>query len=138
MNKICKRCGKSWESRVAEPKRCPFCVSPLWNKDRVRAVGGGAKPSPVLDGREVRVEKTGPHGLEDVKRVDLSFEYLVSSEPVAVRSLLEDSAKTKPDVKRETSDRGGRKPGQRRPVFQPVKAPREGADGQVLERIDSL
>lgn len=53
MNKICKRCGKGWESRVAEPKRCPFCVSPLWNKDRVRVVGGGAKPMPVLDGREV-------------------------------------------------------------------------------------
>lgn len=40
----CKRCGWTWESRTSEPKKCPSCFSPYWNKARVRAVTPKAKP----------------------------------------------------------------------------------------------
>ncbi|MEE9364809.1 MAG: hypothetical protein V3U92_19585 [Cellulophaga sp.] len=31
---ICKRCGHSWIPRVENPKWCPYCKSPYWNKER--------------------------------------------------------------------------------------------------------
>lgn len=34
----CKRCANDWNSYIPEPKYCPACKSPLWNKDRVRGV----------------------------------------------------------------------------------------------------
>lgn len=35
----CNRCGHKWVPREnAEPKVCPYCKSPYWNKKRVRAV----------------------------------------------------------------------------------------------------
>ena len=33
----CNRCNHSWHPRSSnEPKNCPKCNSPYWNKDRVR------------------------------------------------------------------------------------------------------
>jgi predicted Zn-ribbon and HTH transcriptional regulator len=33
----CKRCGYEWEPRIdQEPRQCPHCKSPSWNKERVR------------------------------------------------------------------------------------------------------
>ncbi len=38
----CNRCGHTWVPREnEEPKVCPNCKSPYWNKERVRGV---AKP----------------------------------------------------------------------------------------------
>ena len=35
----CGRCGHEWIPQItAEPKRCPKCKSPYWNKKRVRPV----------------------------------------------------------------------------------------------------
>ena len=37
MNLKCNRCNHSWYSRTPnEPKVCPKCKSPYWNKERVR------------------------------------------------------------------------------------------------------
>lgn len=31
----CKRCGYKWKPRIeTEPKQCPHCKSPYWNKER--------------------------------------------------------------------------------------------------------
>jgi predicted Zn-ribbon and HTH transcriptional regulator len=36
---ICKRCGWEWVKRIeTEPKNCPGCKSPYWNKKRLRPV----------------------------------------------------------------------------------------------------
>ena len=32
----CNRCGHKWKTRVIEPKQCPKCHSPYWNKPRIR------------------------------------------------------------------------------------------------------
>lgn len=32
----CKRCGWEWVPRVANPKWCPKCNSPYWNRERQR------------------------------------------------------------------------------------------------------
>ncbi len=33
----CNRCGHEWYPRSEkEPKNCPHCKSPYWNKERVR------------------------------------------------------------------------------------------------------
>jgi len=41
----CCRCRHRWLRRMAaEPRWCPNCHSPFWNKPRVRAPGGGRKP----------------------------------------------------------------------------------------------
>lgn len=33
----CKRCGHKWIPRVAqEPKVCPKCNSPYWNRKRIK------------------------------------------------------------------------------------------------------
>jgi len=32
---VCIRCGHSWATRM-NPKCCPKCKSPYWNKQRVR------------------------------------------------------------------------------------------------------
>jgi len=35
----CGRCGHKWTPREnGEPKVCPLCKSPYWNKERVRGV----------------------------------------------------------------------------------------------------
>src|SRR5687767_289491 len=35
----CKRCGHQWIPRIlTEPKTCPDCKSPLWNKDYQRKI----------------------------------------------------------------------------------------------------
>jgi DNA-directed RNA polymerase subunit RPC12/RpoP len=35
INKECLRCNYTWESRIKEePKQCPHCHSPYWNKPR--------------------------------------------------------------------------------------------------------
>jgi len=40
----CYRCRHRWLRRMAaEPRWCPNCHSPFWNKPRVRAPGGGRK-----------------------------------------------------------------------------------------------
>ena len=37
MDLSCNRCGHSWYSRTPnEPKVCPKCKSPYWNKKRVK------------------------------------------------------------------------------------------------------
>jgi len=34
---VCKRCGWDWGTRKEnDPKNCPKCCSPYWNKERVR------------------------------------------------------------------------------------------------------
>jgi len=41
----CNRCGHKWTPREnGEPKVCPSCKSPYWNKERIRNV---AKPISV-------------------------------------------------------------------------------------------
>lgn len=30
----CQRCGNTWIPRTPEPKQCPKCKSPYWNKTR--------------------------------------------------------------------------------------------------------
>ncbi len=37
--KTCKRCGADWQERVNDPRYCPLCKSPYWNKGRVRNAG---------------------------------------------------------------------------------------------------
>jgi hypothetical protein len=32
----CTRCKHQWVIREAEPKKCPKCGSPYWNKKRTR------------------------------------------------------------------------------------------------------
>lgn len=45
VNYTCNRCGHVWVPREnAEPKVCPHCKSPYWNKARVRGI---AKPIEV-------------------------------------------------------------------------------------------
>jgi predicted Zn-ribbon and HTH transcriptional regulator len=41
----CERCGNEWLPRDAEqePKFCPACKSPYWNKPRKNAVAQGKK-----------------------------------------------------------------------------------------------
>jgi len=34
MNYECLRCGRLWESRTKNPKQCPKCKSPYWNKPK--------------------------------------------------------------------------------------------------------
>jgi len=42
---VCNRCGHKWVPREnGEPKVCPSCKSPYWNRERVRGV---AKPIEV-------------------------------------------------------------------------------------------
>ena len=31
----CKRCGNEWSPIVENPKQCPKCKSPYWNKNRM-------------------------------------------------------------------------------------------------------
>lgn len=52
----CLRCDNEWESRVEFPKRCPVCVSPLWNVERKRAKGGGSKGGGVLGVEKLPVQ----------------------------------------------------------------------------------
>jgi DNA-directed RNA polymerase subunit RPC12/RpoP len=35
----CLRCGHEWQARVANPVRCPKCLSPYWNLPRRRVTG---------------------------------------------------------------------------------------------------
>lgn len=35
----CVRCGVNWSKRTEEPKYCPHCKSPYWNKVYVRKGG---------------------------------------------------------------------------------------------------
>ena len=37
--KTCKRCGADWQERVNDPRYCPLCKSPYWNKEKVRDAG---------------------------------------------------------------------------------------------------
>jgi len=32
--KVCKRCGADWKERVKNPRYCPLCKSPYWDKER--------------------------------------------------------------------------------------------------------
>ena len=34
MKKQCKKCGYEWESRIDNPKSCPYCKQYDWNKQR--------------------------------------------------------------------------------------------------------
>lgn len=34
--KLCLRCGYVWEARVPEPRNCPHCKSPYWNRPKER------------------------------------------------------------------------------------------------------
>lgn len=42
--KTCLRCGWQWEARTATPKRCPKCISPLWDTERKRSMTTQAQP----------------------------------------------------------------------------------------------
>lgn len=39
-SKKCLRCYHEWVSIVEDPKKCPKCQNPFWNKPRVRNVKG--------------------------------------------------------------------------------------------------
>ena len=41
----CKRCNNEWTPRVENPKACPYCKSPYWNKERQEKVIH--KPNPT-------------------------------------------------------------------------------------------
>jgi len=44
MNLKCNRCNHSWYSRTPNnPKVCPKCKSPYWNKKRIRKLGEQGK-----------------------------------------------------------------------------------------------
>lgn len=54
----CLRCGHEWEARVPNPARCPKCISPFWNKPRVRRVPRISPQAPrdeELPGLEVEI-----------------------------------------------------------------------------------
>lgn len=51
---VCKRCLGVWTTPLPFPKRCRWCRSELWNKDRVRAPGGGRPPQD--EKKEIRDE----------------------------------------------------------------------------------
>jgi len=34
----CERCGHKWETRLRDPRVCPHCHSPYWNRPRTREV----------------------------------------------------------------------------------------------------
>ena len=34
----CTRCAHVWVPRVPQPRNCPNCHSPYWNRERVRPV----------------------------------------------------------------------------------------------------
>jgi hypothetical protein len=34
--KHCKRCGCDWNAKIENPRYCPLCKSPYWDKDKVR------------------------------------------------------------------------------------------------------
>jgi len=34
--KHCKRCGDDWNAKIENPRYCPLCKSPYWDKDKVR------------------------------------------------------------------------------------------------------
>jgi predicted Zn-ribbon and HTH transcriptional regulator len=37
LERACKRCGHTWLKRKAEdPKNCPKCKSPYWDRERTR------------------------------------------------------------------------------------------------------
>jgi len=65
----CGRCGGSWSKRVDNPKRCPLCTSPYWNRPRVGH--GVGSPSvyewvPLKVGESVSIPfSVGPDGLPD-------------------------------------------------------------------------
>jgi predicted Zn-ribbon and HTH transcriptional regulator len=40
MKKQCKKCGYEWESRIEEPKVCPYCKQYDWNKQREEKENG--------------------------------------------------------------------------------------------------
>jgi DNA-directed RNA polymerase subunit RPC12/RpoP len=33
---VCLRCGNQWTPRKTDPKKCPGCQNPGWNKPRTR------------------------------------------------------------------------------------------------------
>ena len=34
--KHCKRCMSGWNAKIENPRYCPLCKSPYWDKDKVR------------------------------------------------------------------------------------------------------
>lgn len=44
----CLRCGFEWRPRKETPKRCPHCISKLWNVPRAQKLPG--KPAPTRKG----------------------------------------------------------------------------------------
>ncbi len=45
----CLRCGFEWLPRVPNPKRCPHCVSALWNVPRANKLADA--PAPTRKGK---------------------------------------------------------------------------------------
>jgi len=56
----CLRCGHSWTPRVAEPRWCPACNSPYWNRPRRSSSTG----DPVEDARRRLRAALRPLGLK--------------------------------------------------------------------------
>ena len=44
----CLRCGHEWIPRKIEPKKCPKCNSPYWNKPKWKGVKSGNEPHTVV------------------------------------------------------------------------------------------
>src|SRR5580693_2830236 len=54
----CKRCGGEWESIPERPVQCRLCGSALWDRERVRKLGGG-RPKEVQAEGTRRIVGTG-------------------------------------------------------------------------------
>jgi hypothetical protein len=68
MTCACKRCGKGWESLVAEPKKCRHCASPYWKTEPTRGRSGVvSKPTVAPVGKVPVVSRQ----LEKPERDDL-------------------------------------------------------------------
>ena len=62
----CKRCGHRWLIRVREPKTCPKCKSPYWNKERQRVF-----KERVQDGRAERFSSSARESSESVREIEV-------------------------------------------------------------------
>jgi len=51
---VCKRCGRSWETWLKEPKACRWCGSKQWGEERVNAAGQGRPRKVEVEGIKFR------------------------------------------------------------------------------------
>lgn len=64
---ICKKCGKSWESRKEHPKECIYCRSRSWDKAPDKPIQVVFDPLPKIDHSIPLPLKAGNHCPYEVK-----------------------------------------------------------------------